>query len=58
VNHPPEFYRRLHDAVRALLAANAGRTGRIVITVHVKDGVAQTVAVDAPEVPRRWEDVT
>ena len=57
MNCPPEFYRRLRDAGRVLLAANAGFTGRLAITVHVKDGEAMTVSVDAPEVPKRWEDV-
>jgi hypothetical protein len=42
----------------ALLAANPSHTGRIVITVHCKNGSPETVAVDAPEPPRRWEELT
>ena len=55
---PPEFYVALQRAVRVLLAANPGHTGRVVITLHCKDGEAMTVAVDAPEVPKRWDELT
>ena len=54
----PQFFRMLLISLRYLMTENPNYTGRIVITVHCKDGKPETVAVDAPDVPRRFEEVT
>ena len=54
----PKFFRLLRQSFQVLLAMNPNYTGKIVVTIHVENGVAKMVGVDPVERARKWEEVS